>query len=385
MTSFFNFLLIAGALQGFVFIIATFFSRKKVEKPIIFLNLIVLFLSLNNLQAWLIDKGHMESFYFTKHLMLPWYLPIFPLFHVFVLYYFQIEEKLKTYLKFSFVLFGVEIIIHSGIIWYMYHFQEDINDAHLIKAYDSFEEMVNSVYCVFIFVNTFLVLFKHEKLHKFILGYDDILWIKRFMSIGAIVVACWLIAIVINNATDFIKYPYSYYPMRLTSSILLYWISYQGFFRYMVVSDRILLRKSLGETDGPKLRVTSKKESDDIIQRTCKSDKQEQTFLAINMHVVSEQKYLDPNLNLESLAEELNMSAGQLSAHINSCSSYNFSDYINNFRVEQAKRFLGDEEFEQYTIVAIGLECGFNSKSAFYAAFKKFTGETPTDYRKAHT
>lgn len=51
MTAIFNFLLIAGALQGFVFNIATFLSRKKVEKPILFLNLMVLFLSLNNLQT----------------------------------------------------------------------------------------------------------------------------------------------------------------------------------------------------------------------------------------------------------------------------------------------------------------------------------------------
>jgi AraC-like DNA-binding protein len=65
----------------------------------------------------------------------------------------------------------------------------------------------------------------------------------------------------------------------------------------------------------------------------------------------------------------------------NSYSSYNFSDFINSLRVEQAKKFLSDNEFSQYTIVAIGLECGFNSKSTFYSAFKNFTSETPTTYR----
>ena len=67
MTSIFNFLLIAGALQGFVFNIATFLLSKKVEKPILFLNLLVLFLSLNNLQSWLIDTFYQKlifgSFY----------------------------------------------------------------------------------------------------------------------------------------------------------------------------------------------------------------------------------------------------------------------------------------------------------------------------------
>jgi AraC-like DNA-binding protein len=85
---------------------------------------------------------------------------------------------------------------------------------------------------------------------------------------------------------------------------------------------------------------------------------------------------------MESVASDLGMSKSYFSKLVNSYSSYNFSDFINSLRVEQAKKFLSDDEFSQYTIVAIGLECGFNSKSTFYSAFKKFTSETPTSYRE---
>ncbi len=61
MTAVFNFLLIAGAVQGFVFDIATFWSRKKLESAILFLNLFVFFLSMNNLQSWLIDNTYISS------------------------------------------------------------------------------------------------------------------------------------------------------------------------------------------------------------------------------------------------------------------------------------------------------------------------------------
>ena len=68
---------------------------------------------------------------------------------------------------------------------------------------------------------------------------------------------------------------------------------------------------------------------------------------------------------------------------VNKFSGKNFSDYINSLRVEEAKRCLRNPGFEAYTMVAIGLECGFNSKSTFYTAFKKFTGQTPTSFRKS--
>ncbi|WP_116039107.1 AraC family transcriptional regulator [Seonamhaeicola aphaedonensis] len=52
--------------------------------------------------------------------------------------------------------------------------------------------------------------------------------------------------------------------------------------------------------------------------------------------------------------------------------------------VEQAKKFLSNDEFSEYANVAIGLECGFNFKSIFYAAFKKFTSKTPIVFREEY-
>ena len=87
-------------------------------------------------------------------------------------------------------------------------------------------------------------------------------------------------------------------------------------------------------------------------------------------------------LSMDIITSELGMSKSHFSKLINSYSNYNFSDFINSLRVEQAKQFLSNDDFNSYTIVAIGLECGFNSKSTFYSAFKKFTTKTPTTYRE---
>lgn len=102
--------------------------------------------------------------------------------------------------------------------------------------------------------------------------------------------------------------------------------------------------------------------------------------------LIEEQKiYKDENLSLSSVADRLSISANYLSQLVNKLSDYTFPDFVNRYRVEEAKSCLVRRDFEHYTITAIGLESGFNSRSAFYSAFKKYTGTTPTEYRKKHT
>nr|WP_299343881.1 helix-turn-helix domain-containing protein [Allomuricauda sp.] len=96
----------------------------------------------------------------------------------------------------------------------------------------------------------------------------------------------------------------------------------------------------------------------------------------------TEKPYLDPNLSLQTSSDHLSISSGYLSQIINQLSGTNFSEFVNMYRVGCAKNMLIDSEFHNYTIAAIGLEAGFNSKSAFYNAFKKHSGLTPTAYRQ---
>jgi AraC-like DNA-binding protein len=87
-------------------------------------------------------------------------------------------------------------------------------------------------------------------------------------------------------------------------------------------------------------------------------------------------------LSLESLANDLKISNGHLSFLVNTYSKKHFSDYINEFRVDQVKKLIVDKEFINYTIESIGLESGFNSKSTFYSAFKKFTDLSPLQFKR---
>ncbi|WP_425235081.1 helix-turn-helix domain-containing protein [Ulvibacterium sp.] len=92
--------------------------------------------------------------------------------------------------------------------------------------------------------------------------------------------------------------------------------------------------------------------------------------------------YLEKELTLYNLAERLKVQPNHLSQVINSLEGKNFFDFINMYRVEAAKEKIRLGDYQNLTLLGIAFESGFNSKASFNRAFKKFTGQTPTDYKK---
>jgi AraC-like DNA-binding protein len=94
------------------------------------------------------------------------------------------------------------------------------------------------------------------------------------------------------------------------------------------------------------------------------------------------QLYLRSSLTLAELAAELGHSGNELSQVINSRSGGNFFEYVNRYRVEQAKALLAQPQYQEQKMLAIALDAGFNSQSTFYTHFRKHTGVTPRQYRQ---
>ncbi|HEY2582067.1 MAG TPA: AraC family transcriptional regulator [Mucilaginibacter sp.] len=100
------------------------------------------------------------------------------------------------------------------------------------------------------------------------------------------------------------------------------------------------------------------------------------------LYMQNNKPYLDPELTLDQLALALSIRPRILSQAINEILQQNFFDFINRFRIEEAKRLLTNPADEKITILEILYEVGFNSKSSFNTLFKKYTGQTPTEFRK---
>ncbi|MEM9897287.1 MAG: helix-turn-helix domain-containing protein, partial [Bacteroidota bacterium] len=98
----------------------------------------------------------------------------------------------------------------------------------------------------------------------------------------------------------------------------------------------------------------------------------------------TESLYKNPNIKLPEIAKRLHVLPHKLSQLINENLDKNFALFLNEYRIAMAKNMILQNE--NLKLESIGYECGFNSKSTFYATFKKLTGTTPSRFKddKSH-
>jgi len=95
-----------------------------------------------------------------------------------------------------------------------------------------------------------------------------------------------------------------------------------------------------------------------------------------------EKIYLNPELTLNDLSDELDSTRNEISWVLNNSIGKNFYNYVNEFRVLEVIELMKDQKRDHQKILALAFDAGFNSKPAFNAVFKKITGTTPSEYRK---
>lgn len=102
----------------------------------------------------------------------------------------------------------------------------------------------------------------------------------------------------------------------------------------------------------------------------------------VRILMARDKPFLDPELTLPMLADMAGITRGELSRAINTEGNENFYDFVNRYRVEEVKGLFAAPEHAESTILELALAAGFNSKSAFNKAFKRFAGTTPGLYRE---
>jgi len=106
-------------------------------------------------------------------------------------------------------------------------------------------------------------------------------------------------------------------------------------------------------------------------------------FKRVQQLLKEEKAYLSPQLKIQDLAEQLDVTKHKISQTINTKAKKSFFDYVNEFRVSHFKSLLSDPKNRKYTILALGIESGFNSKATLNRTFKEYTGNSPKAFQKS--
>jgi len=157
----------------------------------------------------------------------------------------------------------------------------------------------------------------------------------------------------------------TYWYAHMALAIMLYYISIQGY------TQTAFLPKSLA-FEPQHIEVQPQKTTPEI--------KDFELLKAKVEAAIQKEIYLNPELTLKELANELKTNTSVLSKVINQGFGQNFNDFINTKRVEKVKATLLSKTQNHLTLTGIAYECGFNSKATFNRAFRKFTGQTPKEF-----
>jgi len=204
-------------------------------------------------------------------------------------------------------------------------------------------------------------------------------WIIALLTIVSSLVFAWLITAL---AGLFLQYDISdtMSGVALFATFVMHWTAYIGIYKYKLAKNREAVYNFLN-TD---LAISS---TSLIIENNAPEEFKESItednlyFQKLQLLCKEHHIYTDSTLNREKVAEKLGISAGYVSQIVNAVTGDNFANYINHYRVEAVKEMISNSQYENYNLLTMGLESGFTSKTTFYKAFKKVTGQTPNEYK----
>jgi AraC-like DNA-binding protein len=164
----------------------------------------------------------------------------------------------------------------------------------------------------------------------------------------------------------------------------LYLITFKGLTQPTLWQMKVNSRKeNIEEEILQAEKIESLKKDEAEIQSAMRphESKTEEIVSRIDKIMEHEKLYRESQLTLQNLADKIGIPSYQVSRAINEGMKKNFYDLVNNYRVEEAKRLLLDEKNKNLSILSVGFEAGFNTKTTFNTVFKKFTGQTPNEFK----
>lgn len=366
-----------GAVQALFFSVLIFNKKEKIVADKI-LGVWLAILGLHQFFSYLVYGANYEKFVRFAGADAGIYL-----LHA-VMLYIYVETVISKRHRFDKKLLWNLIPVAASYILFLSYFLKS-SEYKLAVYYGKIELSEFVVFAVFILLVTFIyfaiksvrLLNSHKKnvLEEFSFSETvDLSWLRNLvysMLIMGSISAVMAVALSFSGITIYYADFSGYVMITLFIFALGFWGYKQGkIFSYDEIKNT--QKKVSGSPSGSEKNISHKIDENLISQ----ADK-------LKLFIEKEKPYLEPKLSLYQLASSFGITSHQLSFILNNILECNFFEFINSYRVEEVKQRLAQEENKQFTIFAIALDCGFNSKASFNRIFKNFTGKTPSEYQKS--
>ena len=236
--------------------------------------------------------------------------------------------------------------------------------------YDIYEKLISVQGIIYTVLTILLVLEYNRKIKE---RFSNIVKINldwlQYLTVGMVV--CWSFATAAQLIDLFSRSNSGFeIALHVSISILIYSIGYLG------LKQPEIFMKPGDYSAGEQLPEKYKKSGLD-------NSAAEEIKINLLALMESDKPYLNCELTLNRLSEMMAVTSHNLSEVINSRLNKTYYDFINEYRVEEFKKKLSDPSARNYNLISLAFDSGFNSKTAFNTIFKKFTGQTPSEFRTA--
>jgi AraC-like DNA-binding protein len=240
-------------------------------------------------------------------------------------------------------------------------------------------------------VTTFVVIHRHQKRLKQLVSFSsEKITLKWLLGLSITFYTGYVIMFIFGGIDILVGFmPFNPYKLSFISlTLLTFLFGVFGFHQPSIFEEVVWYKghEELLDLDAdsnlnlePDIEVDPKKYQKSGLRQEDVAD----LVNKIRKYMVIKKPFLDRELSIYDLSDQLRISRHTLSEVINEHMGMNFYNLVNEYRVKEVKERMKSDKYRQLTILAIAYDSGFNSKSSFNTIFKEKTGQTPSEYLAA--
>ena len=369
-----GFILSNSTVVGLVFLVAKSSNRRAN----IFLGLFFWSIAGNLLNDLLSECQINEGLGVSLFIVEPF------LFNLPLLFLYLLATINKEIRKWHFLLFlpGVlhNVLIHAGGLF----LEEGVTTI--------FETIVYILEIVLLVYAYSLLQYHHKRIVHYYSDLENktLTWLKSIFALYLLIHFLSISTFIVDlSHMEILEFSIDTFAIGL-SLFMVFWTAYNGFSQPEIFKQHLSLTEqnlgSIEPTRAPSLGEHSLRPEKNEPQfgggKPMISELDIQRFNAIKELIQEQELFTRPKLTLRDLSEAADLKEKELSRLINECGKINFYQLINGYRIEKFKALSETSTADELSIWGLAMEVGFNSKSAFYSAFKEHEGMTPFQYQK---